>query len=283
MAKRSDDEPADTGRDGRPRIEFVLDQEHPGGVMLLMDSVRQSYVDLTDPSYLEFEYIQFFASVLGTIDAGPLATTHIGGGGLTMARYLTVERPDSPQIVLEPDVELTRLVRERLPLPRRHRIRIRPLDGATGVAQLADASADLVILDAFADGRVPPELVALDFLTDVSRVLKSTGLFLVNVVDEPGLRYIGRVVAGLRERFDDVILVASSDVLKGRRFGNVVLAASGRELDLGRLEREIRRQPFPAGLLDATELGHRFAGAKPFTGDDAQSSPEPIRGGWRIR
>ena len=142
----------------RPRIELITDDEHPGGTMLVMDDVRQSYVVLDDPSYLDFEYIQYFASVLATLPQGPLAVTHIGGGGLTLPRYLQASRPGSPQIVLEPDAELTELVRRRLPLPRQHRIRIRPQDGRTGVAALADASADVVVLDAYADGRVPASL-----------------------------------------------------------------------------------------------------------------------------
>jgi spermidine synthase len=270
---------------GRPRIELIADEDHPGGTMLVMDSVRQSYVDLDDPTYLDFEYIQFFASVLAVYAPGdrPLATTHIGGGGLTMPRYLAVTHPDSTQVVLEPDVELTELVRRELPLPRRHRIRIRPVAGREGVAALADASADLVVLDAYADGRVPADLATLEFFTDVSRVLRADGLFLANLVDEPGLHYLRRVIAGLRAVFGELTLVSSQDVLKGRRFGNVVLAASARPLDVGAVRREIARQPFPAGVRGGDELAISYGTAKPWTDADAAESPEPNREGWRIR
>ncbi|MCW2524049.1 MAG: hypothetical protein JWO63_2384 [Frankiales bacterium] len=251
--------------------------------MLVMDAVRQSYVDLEDPTYLDFEYVQFFASILASWRPGPLAVTHIGGGGLTMARYLAVQRPGSPQIVLEPDAELTALVRRRLPLPRQHRIRIRPVPGQEGVAALAEASADLVILDAYADGRVPPELTTVEFFTDLSRVLRADGLLLANLVDEPGLRYLRRVVAGLRAVFGDVTLVSSNDVLKGRRFGNVVLAASSSPLDWTALRREIQRQPFPAGVRDPSQLSSLFPAATPWSADDSAASPEPNREGWRIR
>lgn len=278
---------AEANPNPRPRIEFLADSDHPGGVMLVMDAVRQSYVDLTDPTYLDFEYIQFFASVLEVAapprDGGTLATTHIGGGGLTMPRFLAVTRPGSPQIVLEPDAELTALVRAQLPLPRGHRIRIRPQPGRAGVAALADASADLLILDAYADGRVPADLTTLEFLTDAARVLRADGLMLANVVDEPGLRYVRRVIAGLRAVFGDVVLVSSHDVLKGRRFGNVVLAASNRRFDIDELRREVVRQPFPAGVRERIQLDQLTAGARPFTDSDAATSPEPNREGWRIR
>jgi spermidine synthase len=262
---------------------LVADDDHAGGTMLLMDAVRQSYVDLNDPRYLDFEYIQYFASVLAVLPDGPLAITHVGGGGLTLPRYVGAVRPGSPQIVLEPDIELTALVREKLPLPRAHRIRIRPLDGRLGIGQLADLSADVVVLDAYADGRVPAELTTVEFFTDVSRVLKSTGVLLVNLVDEPGLRYVGRAVAGLRAVFGEVILVGSSDVLKGRRFGNVVLAASSISLDVSELRTQIARQPFPAGVRDSDQLALQFGTSRLMTDADSSPSPEPNRGGWRIR
>jgi spermidine synthase len=268
----------------RPRIELVADTDHPGGYMLLMDDVRQSYVDLDDPTYLDFEYIQYIASVIESAFAdGPLAVTHIGGGGLTMPRYLQVSRPGSSQIVLEPDEELTALVRERLPLPRNHRIRIRPVDGRAGIAQLAEASADLVILDAYADGRVPAELTTVEFFAEVSRVLKADGVLLANLVDDPGLAYIRRVLAGLRVVFGEVLLVGASDVLKGRRFGNVVLAASARAFDVDELRRQIARQPFPAGVRDGSQLAAKYGTGRPWTDADPSPSPEPARDGWRIR
>ncbi len=266
----------------RPRIELVEDLEHPGGTMLLMDDVRQSYVDLTDPTYLDFEYIQYFASVLATLPDGPLAVTHIGGGGLTMPRYLHVSRPGSTQIVLEPDVELTELVRQKLPLPRNHRIRIRPLEGRSGIAELADSSADVIVLDAYADGRVPASLTTLEFFTDIDRVLKPGGLLLANLVDEPGFRYLRRVLAGLTARFGDVALVSSTDVLNGRRFGNLVVVAGHGGLDIGELRRQIARQPFPAGVRSGAELAAKYGTAKPWTDAQPAESPEPVRG-WRIR
>jgi spermidine synthase len=265
----------------RPRIELVADVERPGGFMLLMDDVRQSYVDLTDPTYLDFEYVQYLASVLETWPDGPLRATHVGGGGLTMPRYLNAVRPGSAQIVLEPDVELTELVRTRLPLPRGHRIRIRPVSGREGIEALRTASADLVILDAYADGRVPASLATAEFFTSVARVLCRDGLLLANLVDEPGFGYLRRVLAGIAESFGELALISSTDVLRGRRFGNVVVAAARRPLDVDELRRRLARQPFPVGLRAGAALAALYGSAKPWTDADAAESPEPVRG-WRV-
>ncbi|HTZ45222.1 MAG TPA: fused MFS/spermidine synthase [Jatrophihabitans sp.] len=266
----------------RPRIELVADTDRPGGYLLLMDDVRQSYVDLADPTYLDFEYVQYLASVLESWRGGPLAVTHIGGGGLTLPRYLHEVRPGSSQIVLEPDTELTELIRRELPLPRHHRIRIRPVDGRAGLAALGDASADLVILDAYADGRVPAPLATAEFFAEVARVLRPDGLLLANLVDDPGFGYLRRVLAGLAPSLRELALVSSTDVLRGRRFGNVVVAASRRPLDIDELRRRLARQPFPVGVRTGTALAAVYGSAEPYTDDDPAESPEPVRG-WRIR
>jgi hypothetical protein len=114
-------------------------------------------------------------------------------------------------------------------------------------------------------------------------VLRPGGLLLANLVDEPGLRYVGRVLAGLAAVFGELAMVSSHDVLKGRRFGNVVLAASSGPLNVAELRREIARQPFPAGVRDGAELAARHHTARPFTDADSATSPEPRRDGWRIR
>jgi len=265
-------------------IEFVPDDDGRGGVTVMMDGSPQSHVNLADPGSLGFEYVADFAAVIDTLPAGPLGITHIGGAGLTLARYVNAERPGSPQIVLEPNAELTERVRRELPLPRQHRIRVRPVDGLTGVAQLADASADVVVLDAYAGGRVPAELTTVEFLADVARVLRPGGTMLLNIADEPGKAYLRRVYAGLVTVFGQVALIGTHEILKGRRFGNCVAIASDSPLDIAALRRQVARMPFPTGLRDGAQLARQFAGSAAFTrADSGQSPPPPPLKGWRVR
>jgi spermidine synthase len=265
-------------------IELVPDSDGRGGVTVMMDGSPQSHVDLADPGNLGFEYIAQFAAVIDTLPAGPLAVTHVGGAGLTLARYLNALRPGSPQIVLEPNVELTELVRRELPLPRQHRIRVRPFDGLNGMAQLADASADLVVLDAYAGGRVPAELTTVDFLADARRVLRPSGTMLLNLADEPAMAYLRRVYAGLATVFGQVALIGTHETLKGKRFGNSVAVASRRPLDIAALRRQVAKMAFPTGLRDGVQLARVFAGSAAFTmADSAQSPPAPPVKGWRVR
>jgi hypothetical protein len=266
-----------TGNTSLGRVELLADADRPGGWLLTIDRIRQSYVDLDDPTYLDFEYIQAFGDVLDALPPGPLAVTHVGGGGCTLARFVAATRPGSPQIVLEPDAELTALVRSRLPLPARSRIRIRPVDGRTGVSALGEASADVVVLDAFHGGRVPAELTTVEFVAEVARVLRPRGVFLANVADGPPVIYSRRLVATIRTALPQVLVIAEPAVLKGRRFGNVVIAASAGRLPVTAVRRAAAGAAFPRTVT----LGFG-RDAKPLTDADAMRSPQPPDATWRI-
>jgi spermidine synthase len=258
-------------------VELLADADRPGGWLLTIDRIRQSYVDLDDPTYLDFEYIQAFADVLDALPAGPLAVTHIGGGACTLPRYIAATRPGSPQIVLEPDAGMTAIVRARLPLPARSRIRIRQTDGRSGVAALREASADVVVLDAFLGGRVPSELSSSEFVGEVARALRPTGVFLANVADGPPVTYTRRLVAAIRTALPQVIVIAEPSVLKGRRFGNVVVAASRTALPVAGIRRAAAAAPFPR-----TVTAGFGRDAKPLTDADTMRSPQPPDELWRV-
>jgi len=268
------------------RRELVRDER--GGWLVVVDGFAQSHVDLEDPEDLAFEYVAHFAAALATVTSGRIAVTHIGGGGLTLARWVQRVRPGSPQVVLEPDTVLTDLVRRELPLPRGHAIRVRPVDGRSGMAALRTGSADVVVLDAYAGGRLPAELATVEFLTDCARVLVPDGMFLANIADEPGLRYAARVAAGARAVLGHTAYLATTEVLKGRRFGNGVLLASRAPIDVAELRRAVRRAVVPTGVLDDAELRRRVPDARALTDAEPLASPPPpasaTRGrGWGVR
>jgi hypothetical protein len=273
-------------------VELLADADRPGGWLLLVDRIRQSYVDLDDPGYLDFEYVQGFADVLDALPPGPLAVTHIGGGACTFARYVAAVRTGSPQIVLEPDAELTALVRTRLPFRRGVRIRIRPVGGREGVAALADGSADVVVLDAFHGGRVPAELTTVQFLRDVARVLRPSGLFLMNVADGgssgelaaagEGLQFVRRLLATTLTSLPSVLLRADPAVLKGRRFGNLVIAGSREQLPVAAVTRSAAAAMFAQRVLAGRELDAFVAGARPLTDAEPMRSPAPPDELWRV-
>src|SRR5439155_17757588 len=134
---------------------LIPDADRPGGWTLFVDGVPQSYVDTTDPTHLEFEYMRRLASVADAAGppGAPLRVLHLGGGALTLPRYVAATRPGSRQRVVEHDGPLVELVRRELPWDRRASLRVRVGDAREVVAATPDAAYDLVVADVFAGAR----------------------------------------------------------------------------------------------------------------------------------
>ena len=241
--------------------------------MLLVDGVPQSHVDLEDPSYLDFEYVRRIGHVIdAAAPAGqPLRVLHLGAGALTLARYVAATRPGSPQLAVEVDAALVDLIRLRLPLEARVRVRVG--DARAELERLAPARFDVVIADVFAGGRTPASLTSAEFWAATRRVLRGPGVVAANVADGAPLAHARAQVATARTAFPQACLIADAAVLRGRRFGNLVLAASGGPLPVDALTRRAAGDPMPGRVLHGRDLTRFTAGASPVT--DATATPSP--------
>ncbi|MFN2539455.1 MAG: spermidine synthase [Mycobacteriales bacterium] len=220
--------------------ELARDLDRPRGWQLMVDGTPQSYVDLDDPEHLEFEYVRLLADVVdatGTPGA-PLAVVHLGGGACTLPRYVAATRPGSTQVVVEADDLLVELVRAQLGTTG---FRLRVGDGREALQHLAKGTSDLVVTDVFVGARVPGAFATVEFVREVRAVLKDTGGYAVNVADTGVLAFARAQAATLLEVFPHVVVLADPGVLRGRRFGNVVLAGSAVSFDLDELRRVTAR------------------------------------------
>jgi spermidine synthase len=265
---------------GGGKAELLADADRDGSWELHLDGVPQSHVDLADPTHLEFEYVRRMGHVLDlAAEPGqPLDVVHLGGGALTLPRYVAVTRPGSRQRVVELDEPLTDLVRRELPLPRGARVRVRAADAREGLAALPAASADVVLVDVFAGARTPAHLTSVEFATDIARVLRPGGTTAWNVSDGPPLRFLRAEAATLRAVFGNVALLAEPGTLRGRRFGNTVAVASDAELPVPALTRRCAGDPMPSRVLSGEELDRFVGQAAAVTDADAQPSPQPPPG-----
>ncbi|RMI44026.1 spermidine synthase [Streptomyces triticirhizae] len=260
--------------------QLVPDPDRADAWELLLDGAPQSHVDLADPTRLTFEYQRRLGHLVDLMaPAGrPVRVLHLGGGALTLARYVAVTRPRSSQQVAEPDAPLTALVRRHLPLPDGARVRVRALDARQALSRVPPGWADLVITDVFADARTPAHCASLEFLDAVRGALAVGGWYAVNCTDGPPLAHLRGQVATLRARFPEVCLMAEPAVLRGRRFGNGVLCAADHPLPVAELTRRAAGDPFPARLLTGRELADFTGGAAVVTDATARPSPSPPEG-----
>jgi Spermine/spermidine synthase domain len=258
--------------------ELVPDPYLTDAWLLLVDGTQQSHVDLADPSRLTFEYTRLIGHVLDTLPPGPMRALHLGGGALTMPRYLAVTRPGSASTVIEIDDLLIDLVREALPWPRTQSIRVRAADARAALDGWSAASVDLIILDVFAGARTPGPLTTAEAFARAAEVLRPTGTLIANLADEAPLTYARRFIAGIDAAFADVTVLAEPAVLRGRRFGNLI--AVGRPgpagtLDLPALTRRCAAEAYPARVVHGPGLDSFLGTHRPFEDGSAPGSPQP--------
>jgi spermidine synthase len=274
-----------TARPPRPRpgtwpvafgtAELLRDLDRNDGWLLRVDGIAQSYVDLADPTHLEFDYVRLLADVADTSapTGAPLRAVHFGGGGCTLARYVAATRPGSTQVVVEADAPLAALVREAFGTTG---FRLRVGDAREEAGRLQARRSDLVVADVFRSAEQPVHVTTLEWLQDVRRLLAPAGSYVVNVADGRPLAFARGQVATLLAAFAHVAVLADPTVLRGRRFANLVLVASDAPLPVDELRRRAAgRAAGPARVLDGDEVRDFTGGAVPVTDDTAQAAPRP--------
>lgn len=259
-------------------IARIVPSEFTSGFELVVDETPQSHVDLDDPTHLHFEYIVRMGAVIDQLRPGPLTAVHLGAGALTIPRYIDATRPGSRQQVIELEAPLVQLVREHLPLPKGAAIRLRIGDAREGVRKLPAAlhtACDLVVSDVYSGAQTPAHLTSVEFYRELAALLAPGGVLLVNVADGPGLSFARRQAATIAEVLPEIGILADTQVLKGRRFGNLVLAASAAPLPTEWLPRILAAGPHPAKIAQGDEARAFLQGARIVTDADAVASPRP--------
>ncbi len=248
-------------------VSVVAATDRPQGRVLMMDDLRHSYVDLADPTYLAFWYTRRLVDAIDLHSpAGPLQIAYLGGGGFTLPRAMRAERPGSAQTVFEIDPALVRFVRDELGFVPGEDVTVVVGDARMGVRAVADGRFDVVVGDAFGSRAVPWHLATEEFIAEIDRVLRPGGLYVANVIDEPGQRFLRAEAATIAAVLSYVVVVLGPQTAAGR-LGNSVIVASDHPLDAGAIERAMDADG-DAGLI-VGDLTAFVAGAGRLTDDYA--------------
>lgn len=208
--------------------ELLPDQFSSTGWLLKINGVHSSHIDLADPRELDFEYMRWIAALVESRFPADfrLRALHLGGGACSMARYFADVYPGARQVVVELDGKLAELVRGWFDLPRAPLMRLRVGEAREVTESLSEDSRDLIIRDVFAGDKTPVPLTSAEFLAHAKRVLAADGLYVVNCGDAPDLKTARREAATIAESFRHTAIIADPAMLKGRRYGNIIIAGS---------------------------------------------------------
>lgn len=279
------DEPIPVTRDvDHGTAKLMPDVDRARAWLLTVDGAPQSYVDLDEPTHLEFEYARRLGHVLDTLaePGRPLDVLHLGGGALTLPRYLTATRPGSRQDVVEADRGLLDLVTEHLPLPDGAGVTVHGADARAWLEAAPDSSADVIVADVFGGSRVPAHLTSVTYAGEAERVLRADGVYLANLADAAPFAFLRAQLATFGTVFEELALIAEPGVLRGRRFGNAMLVAAHHPVDTAALTRLVASDAFPARLEHGLALRQFIGDARPVRDEDAVPSPEPPDGAFGI-
>ncbi|MHC5558909.1 spermidine synthase [Kocuria sp. U4B] len=253
--------------------ELVPDEYAPGSWVLHVNGVPSSHVDPEHPERLDFEYMRWIAALVDAhvaahLDPAALRVLHLGGGACSLARFFAHAHPAARQVVVELDGRLAELVRTWFDLPRAPLLRIRVGEARAVTESLTPATRDVVVRDVFAGAVTPEPLTTVEFVRHVERVLAPGGLYVLNCGDTRDLAGARAELAALSAVFEHVAAVADPAMLKGRRYGNIVLGASHAALpaegspEAAALTRELLGGAVPAQYKDAA-WARAFAGGTP--------------------
>ena len=237
------------------------DPERPGAWVLYVGPDEQSTLLPERPRTLVYEYLaRIGAAVDLAAPAGtPLRVLHLGGGALTLPRYVEATRPGSEQVVVDLDAELMPFVLESFPLAEPARTRVIIGDVREKLTEaVRDGAFDVIVFDIALGPDSPERLLEESFYRELLAALAPAGLLLVNVGDEPPLATTRQVAAALSGGGASVWVSAQADMMTGRYAGNLIVGASRQRWDEERLAALTAAGPHPAGLavgLDINGLG----------------------------
>ncbi|QDY89478.1 spermidine synthase [Arthrobacter sp. UKPF54-2] len=215
--------------------ELTPDQDNSTGWLLRINGVMSSHIDLADPLFLDFEYMRWIAALVESrwpLAARPkLRALHLGGGACSLARYFHAAYPDARQVVVELDGKLAEYVRGWFDLPKAPLLRLRVGEAREVTESLTPQTRDLIIRDVFAGAVTPRPLTTAEFTEHAKRVLAPGGIYLVNSGDAPALANAREDAATIAAAFKHTMIIADPAMLKGRRYGNMIIAGSDEPFD----------------------------------------------------
>ncbi|MEX3505124.1 spermidine synthase [Corynebacterium sp. LK2510] len=226
--------------------------EPDGSLVLLVNGVPSSHIVPGEPERLDFEYMRWIADFLDDIRCWDKPRlTHLGGGACTLARYFAHQWRGSRNTVVEIDGELAMLARSLFDVPRAPAVKIRVGDAREETFGFKPGTRDVIIRDVFSVATTPRDLTTVEFYAAARASLSETGVYVANCGSHADLKEAREELAGMCEVWPHVAAIADPPMLKGRRYGNIVLIGANRPLEASpQLTRALLMGAVPAQFKD---------------------------------
>jgi spermidine synthase len=187
---------------GRRRSSVEVSESRGVRTLHLGGDAIQSAIRLASPDRLELAYTRAMMAFL-LFRPAPRDVLMIGLGGGSIARFVHERLPGTRITVVEINPKVVAAARSYFGLPDDRRVQVLVEDAAALVPTL-DAACDVLLLDAFEDGRSVPALATRAFYDGCREALRPGGMLVVNfIADEPKF---GLYLARLEQAFGGRVL-----------------------------------------------------------------------------
>jgi spermidine synthase len=240
----------------KPATDTPFIREQEGSRSLHFSAVEiQSRMSLLAPDALDLEYTRMMMGFL-MFNPRPERIAMIGLGGGSLAKFCFRHLPNTAIDVVEINPEVIAL-RDAFQIPRdSDRFAVIEADGGDYV-RLADRPADVLLVDGFDIGGMPPQLCTRQFYADCFQFLRDDGIMVVNLHLNHPLHptYLDRI----RESFGSSVFDVVDDdmtnsivfAFKGEHFGQTGVEGTRRPPGI---TKEAWRQLMPTFKLIAATL-----------------------------
>ena len=242
----------------------------PRARVLHLDNLDHSEVDLDDPASLRFPYTQLFGVAVDALAPGPIHAVHLGGGALTMPRYVRAVRPGSTGVVLEVDAALPKLAERKLGWVPGPDVDVVIGDGRVTMGRQPKGRANVVFGDAFGAEAVPWHLTTVEFTRVIRAAMRPVGVYALNVIDAKDHRFVRAEVATIANVFDHVAVFAPESSFERESFGsNFIVVASDRPLPVDTYRTMIDERGYDAVVRSGAALRRWVADSRVLRDDFA--------------
>jgi spermidine synthase len=201
----------------------IVVTEDAGGLRTLRfaDGSRQSVVKPGDPEHLEMPYARVALAGLA-LCGEPRRILVVGLGGGMLPGFLRRHYPEATIDAVEIDPAVVDVARRYFGFREDARMRAHVDDGRRFVERVREPY-DVILLDAFGAGGVPPRLTTAEFLRSVRRALAPGGVAVGNVWKTAENPAYDSMLRTYEETFDEVLMLDVAGYVN-----QIVIALPGR-------------------------------------------------------
>lgn len=166
--------------------EFEFSDNNKDVLILKINGIMHSAVNISDPSAITFDYIKEVNKQINTVfyPGQGISCLFLGGGAYSLARAIESERASSLQKVVEISQEIIDFVHNTVPLTKESRIDVVRGDAETEIfKEDIGGPYNFIFIDVFSGPDYPQWLLEKSYIERVYELLSPGGLLALNITD----------------------------------------------------------------------------------------------------